>query len=206
MTSRSDKLLKHLQKQLRDKAEAQLASEGEAEAKGTLISVDKILHELHVHQIELEMQNEELRKAQIELEATRDRYIDLYDFAPVGYLTIDGQGMIDDCNLTAAHLLGRERMELIRQPFVQFITEEEREAWSLHCSQHTLPGLKKLTSWSFPAPMASRSRFFSKACACKAKDRLRSGVSRSPTSLSESRPSKPCALPPWLLKRRKASS
>jgi PAS domain-containing protein len=66
----------------------------------------KMLHELRVHQIELEMQNEELRRVQVELEGARARYFNLYDLAPVGYVTINEKGLILESNLTAATLLG----------------------------------------------------------------------------------------------------
>jgi PAS domain-containing protein len=66
----------------------------------------QILHELTVHQVELEMQNEELRQMQLELEAARARYFNLYDLTPVGYLTITGQGLIVQANLATATLLG----------------------------------------------------------------------------------------------------
>ena len=68
--------------------------------------IRKTIHELHVHQIELEMQNEELRRAQAELDAARSRYFDLYDLAPVGYCTISEKGLILEANLTAATMLG----------------------------------------------------------------------------------------------------
>lgn len=69
----------------------------------------RMLHELRVHQIELEMQNEELCRAQVELSAAKARYFDLYDLAPVGYCTISEQGLILQANLTAATLLGVAR-------------------------------------------------------------------------------------------------
>lgn len=67
------------------------------------------LHELRAHQIELEMQNEELRQAQVEMEASKERYFDLYHLAPVGYLTMSKVGVVLDANLTAGTLLGLAR-------------------------------------------------------------------------------------------------
>ena len=74
-------------------------------------------HELRVHQIELEMQNEELRRSQSELATSRARYFDLYELAPVGYLSFSQQGIILEANLTFATLLGVERRALIRLCF-----------------------------------------------------------------------------------------
>lgn len=76
-----------------------------------------LLHELQTHQIELEMQNHELREVQQRLEEARDRYADLYDFAPMGYLTLDETGRIQEINLTGAAMLGDERANLIGKPF-----------------------------------------------------------------------------------------
>jgi len=81
----------------------------------------RLKHELQVHQIELEMQNEELRLAKSETEEALERFVDLYDFAPVGYLTLDHKGTIRAANLTVATLLGEERARLIGRPFRFFI-------------------------------------------------------------------------------------
>src|ERR1041385_2345335 len=81
----------------------------------------RALHDLRVHQIELEMQNEELRRTQEELEVSRARYFDLYDLAPVGYFTLNEQGFILEANLTAAKLLGVGRAALVKQPLSRFI-------------------------------------------------------------------------------------
>ena len=96
----------------------------------------RLVHELEVHQIELEMQNAELRRAQEELELSRNQYAELYDFAPVGYFTIDAQGLIARVNLTGAHLLGIERGLLLKRPFISFIAEEaDRNIFSKYCEE-----------------------------------------------------------------------
>jgi len=92
----------------------------------------RLLHELRVHQVELEIQNEALRQAQISMEESRDRYADLYDFAPVGYLTLSREGMISEINFTGADMLGMVRNKLIKRRFSQFIAEEDRDRWYLH--------------------------------------------------------------------------
>ncbi|HYK89852.1 MAG TPA: ATP-binding protein [Acidobacteriota bacterium] len=91
-----------------------------------------LLHELQVHQIELEMQNEELRRTQIELEASRAMYFDLYDLAPVGYMTLSEQGLILEANLTTANLLGVDRSQLVKQPVTRFIVREDEDVYYLH--------------------------------------------------------------------------
>ncbi len=95
----------------------------------------RTLHELRVHQIELEMQNEELRRAQVELDAARSRYLDLYDFAPVGYCTVSEQGLILEANLTAASLLGVARSALVQQRLTSFILPEDEDIYYLHRKQ-----------------------------------------------------------------------
>ncbi len=89
----------------------------------------KALQELSVHQIELAMQNQALRNAQSELEASRDRYHDLYDFAPVGYLTLTAEGMIEEINLTATTLLGMERKNLLQRRFTAQVIPADQGRW-----------------------------------------------------------------------------
>jgi PAS domain S-box-containing protein len=97
--------------------------------------VQRLLYELQVHQIELEMQNEELRRAQSELEDSRIRYFNLYDLAPVGYLTLNDKGLILEANLCAARLLGLERQTLVKKPLSRFILPEDQDIHYRHRKQ-----------------------------------------------------------------------
>ena len=97
--------------------------------------VKQMLHELQVHQIELEMQNEQLRATQETLDLSHARYLDLYDFAPVGYITLGEQGVILEANLTAATLLGKDRSELINQMLSGFIFTDDQDIFFLYCRQ-----------------------------------------------------------------------
>jgi len=113
--------------ELRRQAEDQLRSEkNDAQPPQTDETMQRLLHELQVHQIELEMQNAELRQARDEREEALENYTDLYDFAPVSYFSLDPNGAISAVNLTGAKLLGIERSRLIGQRFIQFITEKYR--------------------------------------------------------------------------------
>jgi len=85
------------------------------------------LHELRVHQIELEMQNEELSRTQAILDTARARYYDLYDLAPVGYFSLNNKGLILEANLTFATLLGVDRGTLLKQPFSRYICREDQD-------------------------------------------------------------------------------
>jgi PAS domain S-box-containing protein len=96
-------------------------------------TMQRLVHELEVHQIELEIQNEELYRAQEEIESSRDKYAELYDFAPVGYFTFDTRGLIREVNLSGAKLLGLERQMLVDRLFSSFIADADgREAFSRH--------------------------------------------------------------------------
>jgi len=92
----------------------------------------KLIHELRVHQIELKMQNDELCHAQAELNATRERYFDLYNLAPVGYFVVSHEGRILEVNLTGVILLGVPRAALVKQPIAQFIFKEDQDVYYLH--------------------------------------------------------------------------
>lgn len=103
---------------------------------------DQYIHELHVHQIELEIQNEELREAQIKLEESRREYFDLYSFAPVGYFTLDKDGIILKANLAGSELLGVERLNLQTRTFIQFIKTDQRNKFHHHLKKVLKTGIK----------------------------------------------------------------
>lgn len=92
----------------------------------------KTLHELKVHQIELEMQNEELRRTQSDLEAAQARYFDLYNLAPIGYCTLSEKGIILEANLASATILGETRSSLLQKPIYRFILKEDQDIFYLH--------------------------------------------------------------------------
>ena len=110
------------------------AKADEAKIRVTLSPKDaqQALHELRVHQIELEMQNEELRRVQAELEAARARYSDLYDLAPVGYFMLSEKGLILEANLTAATMLGEKKAALVKKPITRFILPEDQDIYCRH--------------------------------------------------------------------------
>ena len=91
----------------------------------------QLLHDLWVHQIELEMQNEELQQSQLALEASKARYVDLYELAPVAYITVSEAGLILECNLTAGSILGVPRGGVMKKAISQWIAKEDQDAWYL---------------------------------------------------------------------------
>jgi diguanylate cyclase (GGDEF)-like protein/PAS domain S-box-containing protein len=111
---------------LRRKAEARLQSRAAGLKKPSSQEGLDLVQELRIHQVELEMQNDQLRQTQAELETALARYTDLYDFAPVAYLTLDERGWVLAANLTAARLLGTERSRLVQQPLASFIRPEDK--------------------------------------------------------------------------------
>jgi PAS domain S-box-containing protein len=118
--------------ELRNRAVETLRSRSSSMENMPVEDMRKLVEELQIHQIELEMQNEEIRSVQYELEQSRKKYSDLYDFAPVGYLTINEEGRIVEANLTAAKQLGMERSVLIGKPFNLHAAEDYREELHLH--------------------------------------------------------------------------
>ena len=128
---------------LRAAAEEQLASSPSASRGIREETPEQLIHELRVHQVELEMQNEELRRAQVALEDSRGKYIDLYDFAPVGYFTFTREALIAEVNLTGAALLGVVRHKLVNRRFGRFVAPEGLARWNRHLASVLEQGAKQ---------------------------------------------------------------
>ncbi len=128
---------------LRDYAEEQLALKKKIPPDLAGKEPEQVIHELQVHQIELEMQAEELRRAHLALEESRDKYLDLYDFAPVGYLTLSDKALVEEVNLTGSLLLGVLRRRLIHARFRKFIAPKDLDQWDRHFSSVLKTGEKE---------------------------------------------------------------
>jgi PAS domain S-box-containing protein len=119
---------------LRKKAEKKLQQQTDRLKELSILDLQHLVHELATSQIELEMQNEELRTTREELDASRSKYFEWYDYAPVGYLTFDTSGLILEANLAAAKLLEKERSLLINKPFSLFIADNHQDRFQAHFS------------------------------------------------------------------------
>ncbi len=117
---------------LRDAAENKLRGSSGTSWEMKERTPEGLLHQLQAHQIELEVQNEELRKAQIALEESKKRFADLYDFAPVGYFTFTSEALIKEVNLTGATLLEMDRQRLINSRFRRFVAPSDFDQWDQH--------------------------------------------------------------------------
>jgi len=119
---------------LRHLAEAKLSERRMKEAAHpvTVSGTKRLIYELEVHQIELEMQNDQLVRIQEELETSRAKYFELFNLAPVGYLSLSETGIVLEANLTAVNLLGVERSMLLNKPMTNFITREDQDIYYLH--------------------------------------------------------------------------
>nr|MBF0222607.1 sigma 54-interacting transcriptional regulator [Desulfobulbaceae bacterium] len=117
---------------LRKKAEALLKLETAHTDILSPVETHKLIHELRTHQIELTLQNDELREIQLQLEESRSKYVDLYDYAPVGYFTFSRKGKILSVNLCGCRQLGREHDALLHKEFTSFLSQEDSDIFYLH--------------------------------------------------------------------------
>ncbi|MFI5247257.1 MAG: sensor histidine kinase [Nitrospirales bacterium] len=125
-------------------AEARLLATKRDVATMPVKNVQRLVYQLQVHQIELEMQNEELRRTQVELEAARASYVDLYDFSLAGHLTLDTQGTIVEANLRVGVLLGINRKELIGRPLAHFIARDDQDTFHRHYQDALKTGTRQI--------------------------------------------------------------
>ena len=130
---------------LRARAEKSVRKAAKKETMWSAEDARKAVHELQVHEIELQMQNEELRRTQLELEEACERYAHLYDFAPCGYITLTASGEIKEANLTSASMLGMERKRLVKQKFTRFIREESQDDFYLFSRLVLSSGIRQTT-------------------------------------------------------------
>ena len=122
---------KNVQK-LRDRAEAAANASSYVVPETLPEDFRRVVHDLQVHQIELEMQNEELRSTQIQLLEAQEHLTELYDFAPVGYMSLSDKGIILEANLTCARMLGLERGLILRKPISTFVLDEDQDIFYRH--------------------------------------------------------------------------
>src|SRR5262245_13899150 len=128
---------------LRQEAEEVLQATRSDVAAMPVNDMQSLVHEIQVHQIELDMQNDELRRTQIELEAARDRYLDLYDFSPAGHLTLDTQSKVVEANVRAGILVGMSRKELIGHPLIGIIARDHEDTFRRHCQDVLMTGTRQ---------------------------------------------------------------
>jgi PAS domain S-box-containing protein len=135
----NDDLRHHAEERLKD-CRSDLVGSTKDDSKDALA----LVHELQVHQIELEMQNEELKRAKLETEEALTKYSDLYDFAPIGLFTFDTQGLIQEVNLVGASLLGVERRNLMNRHFWLFVAPKDRPYFDEFCKSAFETGIKQM--------------------------------------------------------------
>ncbi|MHB8056964.1 MAG: PAS domain-containing hybrid sensor histidine kinase/response regulator [Desulfuromonadaceae bacterium] len=163
MTTIPDEKTKHLRRLAEEKARL---DEDAVLKTLTIDDARMMFHELRVYQIELEMQNEELRRTQHELEISRSRYFDLYNLAPVGYLTLSEQGLVLEVNLAAAGMLGDVRTKILKKPISRFIYPEDQDMYYLHRKQ--LFEVHDVQTWEMRLVRSDGSHFWARLQAAPA--------------------------------------
>jgi len=146
--------------ELRKLAEARLVEKGQVPDALSGQESRELIHELQTHQIELEIQNEELRRTERELTEARDRFSDLYDFAPIGYAGISENGLISEANLTLCNILGVERSKLLNQRFSIWVAEADQDLFYRH--RKTILASRKSQTAELQMKKADESLFWAK--------------------------------------------
>ena len=130
--------LGNLRRRATDALRANLA-DGQTAPQGDL---EKALHEVEVYQVELEMQNEQLRQTQADLEIAQRRYYDYFEFAPVGYLTMDQSGRITEINLSGSVMLGGEKTKLLGRGFLGLVAPRDQGTFNAHLRETIKTGTR----------------------------------------------------------------
>ncbi len=125
---------------LREQAEALLRTGSSVDLPAPVEDIPKLVHELRVHHVELEMQNEELRQAQQTLAEACDHYTQLYDFSPAGYVTLTTDGVIVEANLRFCTMIGVHRKLVLQQPFSSFVAPQDWDLFRRHCLEVVASG------------------------------------------------------------------
>ncbi len=154
----NDKILLDLHKQAKQKVQANHKDSQELPRD----QLTQLVQELEVHQVELEMQNEELQLSHTALEAARDRYSDLFDFAPVGYFILDDKSRILRANFTSSELLGVNRSQLDAKPLYRFVAIEHRDTLLRHLRRIFKDAAQQRQSCELEMALGNGSRFFVK--------------------------------------------
>jgi PAS domain S-box-containing protein len=136
---KQNKVAEGIKPALRSRAEAAVLKNRAGVGKGLPPlpheEAQKIIHELQVHQVELEMQNEELSRVRADLEVARRHYFDLYHLAPVGYCILSREGLVLEANLTAVNMLDLALSTLVKKPITRFIFKDDEDIYYLHRKQ-----------------------------------------------------------------------
>jgi len=170
-------LRRHAEARLSDQQKGQRSKAGDQPRKGSgsksEADTQRLLHELEVHQIELEMQNAELEEARDKMEALLEKYTDLYDFAPVGYLTLDHEGGIREVNLAGASLLGIVRSALVKKRFGLFVSPADRSVFNAFFKKVFESGVREecdlrlLVEGKHPVDVRMRANVFESEQTCR---------------------------------------
>jgi PAS domain S-box-containing protein len=122
--------LKELQKTMNKKAQKKIGAKLKKPTVKIIEDVERLVQLLQIHQVELEHQNQELKITQEELEVSRNKYVNLFDFSPVPYFTLDKDGIIKEVNISASKMFGIDRNKLMGKHFMMFVPLAERDIFN----------------------------------------------------------------------------
>lgn len=140
---------------LRQRAELLLKRQQEGEALIPTAEVHDLIQELTIYQIELELQNEELRRSEQKYQYLYQRYIDLFNLAPIGYIILNNKDRIQEINLTAAQMLGDDRFQLVGKQLTDYVAPDDQDIYYFQRRVRFAIGAPKVINSGLAEPMAS---------------------------------------------------